>query len=166
MDNIPYDDFEMFMDWQKTKSELKFNPPVKNFKIFYNCIYWAFMGCNIGSEEGKHRPVLVTRTYKNSPICTVIPLTTQRLNDSKQYHVDLEHQDSTALCEQMRIIDIARIDKPMYRNNKILTITEKDWEQINHQIERQYLLSELIEQKKQKNPNIVKNDENEKSVSN
>lgn len=160
MENIPYEDFEMFMDWQKTKAELKFNPPIKNFTIFYNCIYWAFMGCNIGSEEGKHRPVLVTRTYKNSPICTVIPLTTKRLHDKEQYHVDLENEDSTALCEQMRIIDITRIDKPMYRNNQILTITEKDWEQINFQIKRQYLLSELPEQKKRKSQNVVKNDEN------
>ena len=67
--NIPYDELVMFLDWQKTKSELKFNPQVKTFPIIPNCIYWAFMGCNIGSEEGKHRPVLVTRTYKNSPIC-------------------------------------------------------------------------------------------------
>ena len=63
------------------------------------------MGCNVGSEEGKHRPVLVTRTYKNSPTITVIPLTTKRLHDKEQYHVDLEEEDSTALVEQMRVID-------------------------------------------------------------
>ena len=51
------------------------------------------MGCNMGSEEGKHRPVLVTRTYPNPPTITVLPLTTQRLNDGKQYHVDLEKQN-------------------------------------------------------------------------
>lgn len=147
MQNVPYDDLEMFMDWTKTKSELKFNPSTKNFPIIPNCIYWAFMGCNIGSEEGKHRPILVTRTYPDSPTITVLPLTTQRLNDGKQYHVDLEHENSTALVEQMRIIDIVRIDKPMYRNGKILTITEKDWKDINFQIKRQYLLSELPEQK-------------------
>lgn len=145
--NIPYDDLETFTDWISMKSKLKFNPQPKTFPILYNCIYWAFMGCNIGSEEGKHRPVIITRTYKNSPICVVIPLTTQRLHDEAHYHVDLELEDSTALCEQMRIIDIARIDKPMYKNGKIITITEKDWNSINDEIKRQYLLSELPEQK-------------------
>ena len=150
---VDYDDLQEFMDWTKIKSELKFNPQSKTFPILYNCIYWAFMGCNVGSEEGKHRPVLVTRTYKNSPICVVIPLTTQRLNDKEHYHVDLEFENSTALCEQMRIIDITRIDKPMYRNGKILCISEKDWNSINREIKVQYLLSELPEQKKRKKSN-------------
>ena len=43
----------------------------------------------------------------------------------------------------MRVIDIARIDKPIYRNGKILTITEKDWKDINFQIKREYSLSPL-----------------------
>ena len=140
---VDYDDLQMYMDWTKIKSELKFNPQPKSFPILYNCVYWAFMGCNIGSEEGKHRPVLITRTYKNSPTITVIPLTTKRLHDKEQYHVDLEEEDSTALVEQMRVIDIARIDKPIYRNGKILTITEKDWKDINFQIKREYSLSPL-----------------------
>lgn len=143
MSNISYDKIQDFMDWIKTKSELKFNPQVKTFPVYYNCIYWAFMGCNIGSEEGKHRPVLITRTYKNSPICTVIPLTSQRLHDTKQYHVDLECENSTALIEQMRIIDITRLDKPMYKNGKILSITQNDWNSIDKQIKRQYLLSPM-----------------------
>ena len=131
------------MEWIRIKSELKFNPKAKSFPILYNCVYWAYMGCNIGSEEGKHRPVLITRTYKNSPICTVVPLTSQRLNDGKQYHVDLECENSTALIEQMRIIDIARLDKPMYKNGRILSITQTDWTDINTQIRRQYLLSPI-----------------------
>ena len=57
---VDYDDLQMYMDWTKIKSELKFNPQPKSFPILYNCVYWAFMGCNVGSEEGKHRPVLIT----------------------------------------------------------------------------------------------------------
>lgn len=143
MPNIPYDDLEMFMDQTKTKSELKFNPKSKSFPIIPNCIYWAFMGINIGSEEGKHRPVLVTRTYPNSPTITVLPLTTQRLNDGKQYHVDLEKENSTVLVEQMRVIDISRLDKPIRKNGLILSITEKDWKAIDHQIRREYLPTSL-----------------------
>lgn len=143
MPNIPYDDLEMFLDWTKTKSELKFNPQSLQFPIIPNCIYWAFMGCNIGSEEGKHRPILVTRTYPNSSTIAVIPLTTQRYNDGKQYHVDLENQNSTALVEQMRVIDITRLDKPIRKNGRILSITEKDWKSINYQIKREYMLTPL-----------------------
>lgn len=143
MQNIPYNDLDMFMDWMKTKSELKFNPTSKSFPIIPNCIYWAFMGCNIGSEEGKHRPVLVTRTYPNSTTISVLPLTTQRLNDGKQYHVDLEQQNSTVLVEQMRVIDIIRIDKPMRKNGSIVSITEKDWKAIDFQIKREYLIAPL-----------------------
>jgi len=137
---INYANIEEYMDWVKTKSNLKFNPQPKTFPIYYNCIYWAFMGCNIGSEEGKHRPVIVTRTYKNSPIVTVIPLTTQRLNNKHQFHIDLETIDSTALIEQMRIIDVIRIDKPMYKNGKIISLTENDWNSIDYQIRREYLM--------------------------
>ena len=141
--NVDYDELQLYMDWTKKKSELKFNSQPKNFPILYNCIYWAFMGCNIGSEEGKHRPVLITRTYKNSLTLTVIPLTTKRLHDKEQYHVDLEYEDSTPLVEQMRVIDSIRIKKPIYRNGKILTISEKDWKDINFQIKREYTMSPL-----------------------
>ena len=58
---VDYDDLQIYLDWTKTKSELKFNPQPKSFPILYNCVYWAFMGCNVGSEEGKHRPVLITK---------------------------------------------------------------------------------------------------------
>ena len=137
---VDYTDVEEYMNWIKTKSDLKFNPQQKTFPVYYNCIYWAFMGCNIGSEEGKHRPVIVTRTYKNSPIVAVIPLTTQRLNDKYPFHVDLEVIDSTALVEQMRVIDIIRIDKPMQKNGKIISITDKDWVAVDYQIRREYLM--------------------------
>lgn len=137
---IDYDDLQEFMDWTKTKSELKFNPQPKNFPIIPNCVYWAYMGCNVGSEEGKHRPVLVTRTYKNSPVCTVLPLTTQRLNDEFWYHIDMENYDSTVLCEQMRIIDITRIEKPYRVKGKIMSISKKDWEEIDKEVKWLYRL--------------------------
>lgn len=143
---INYDDFKEFMDWTNVKSQLKFKPCVaKDFPINYNCIYWAYMGSNIGSEEGKHRPVLVTRTYGRSTIVTVVPLTSQRLNDGFWYHVDLEKRNSTALVEQMRTIDIIRIEKPFRTAGKIASITEDDWKKINKQINFLYKLSPLSE---------------------
>lgn len=135
---VNYDDLKEFVDWTKVKSELKFNPPNKTFPIIPNCVYWAYMGCNIGSEEGKHRPVLVSRTYKNSPVCTVMPLTTQRLNDGYWYHIDLECCNSTVLCEQMRVIDMSRIEKPYRKNGQIVSLSKKDWEEIDKQVKWLY----------------------------
>lgn len=132
--SISYDDLETYLDWVKVKADLKFNSPTRNFPIMPNCIYWAYMGCNVGSEEGKHRPILVTRTYKKSPICTALPLTTQRLNDGYWYHVDLENHESTVLCEQMRTIDLARIEKPYRIQGKIISISKNDWRRISKQV--------------------------------
>lgn len=148
--SIEYDDIKEYMDWTKVKSGLKFdNRKDKKIKLLYNCIYWAYMGCNIGSEEGgKHRPVLVTRTYGKSTMCTVIPLTTQRLKDGFWYHIDLEKQDSTALVEQMRTIDIIRIDKPLRLNGKIVSITEEDCKKINNQINFLYKMSPVAKPEK------------------
>lgn len=149
--SISYDDLETYLDWVKVKADLNFSDKEReDFPIYYNCIYWAYMGSNVGSEEGKHRPVLVTRTYKDSPICVVLPLTSKRLNDDKPYHVDLKKHDSTVLCEQMRIIDTKRIDKPMLKNGRIATIINDDWKLIDFQVRKQYSLSKLPEQKGKK----------------
>jgi mRNA-degrading endonuclease toxin of MazEF toxin-antitoxin module len=145
--SIDYQAVKEFMEWVKTKAELKFDPQPKKFPIYYNSIYWAHMGCNIGSEEGKHRPVVITRTCRNSSIVAVIPLTTQRLNDKYQFHVDLEAIDSTALVEQMRTIDIARIDKPMLMGGKIVSLTDNDWNSIDLQVRQQYLMSKPVAKK-------------------
>lgn len=137
---VDYDELQEYMDWMKKKLDLKYNVQIKDFPILYNCIYWAFMGCNVGSEEGKHRPVLIMRTYKNSSVCAVLPLTTQRLNDEYWYHVDLEHINSTVLCEQLRVIDISRIDKPYRIKGRIVSISKKDWEEIDREVKWLYAM--------------------------
>lgn len=55
----------------------------------------------------------------------------------------MEKQNSTVLVEQMRVIDISRIDKPMRKSGSIISITEKDWKAIDYQIKREYLLTPL-----------------------
>jgi mRNA-degrading endonuclease toxin of MazEF toxin-antitoxin module len=142
---IGYPDVEEYLAWVKHKAELKFNPQAKTFPILYNCLYWAFLGCNIGSEENKHRPVVITRTHKNSSLITIIPLTSKRLNDKYSFHVDLEALDSTALVEQMRTIDNKRLDKPIFKRNKIVSISENDWIAIDAQVRREYLLCKPAE---------------------
>lgn len=131
--------------WLKDKTKMKYlEVEQKRFPIINNHIYWAFLGSNIGSEQEYHRPVLVVQTHKDSPICSIIPLTLERLGDEYWYHIDLENMNSTALVEQLRVISKIRIDKPMWESKKIKTITDNDWKKINRQLSSLYILKPLI----------------------
>jgi len=140
---VDYNNIKEYLDWTAQKAEIKYNSKALNFPVLPNCLYWAFMGDNIGSEEGKHRPILVLRTYKNSPLCSVVPLTTQRLNDGYWYHIDLKDIHSSVLCEQMRTMDQKRIDKPYRIKGKIAKICASDWDKINKQIKWLYRMTDL-----------------------
>lgn len=94
-------------------------------------------------EQNKLRPVIIIKTSKNSPICTIVPLTSKRLNDSLWYHIDLEEIDSTALVEQLRVISKLRIVNPFRKKGQLITISQKDWNRINSQLESLYRLRPL-----------------------
>ena len=133
-----------YIEWLKRKTELRYGPEIQHsFFILNNCIYWANLGQNIGSEQDKHRPVLIVRTESKSTVCVVIPLTEERLNDGFWYHIDLEKLNSTALVEQLRVISKRRIDKPKRASGKIVSITENDWLSINNELKRLYTLKLL-----------------------
>ena len=79
-----------FSEWIREKSNLRYNGNLPKFPIYNNFIYWCNLGINIGSEQNKLRPVLILRSSKNSPICTILPLTTKRLQDGFWFNIDLE----------------------------------------------------------------------------
>ena len=81
LNSINTADAIQFSEWTKEKTNLRYNGQLPKFPIYNNFIYWCNLGINIGSEQNKLRPVLVLKTSKNSPICTVLPLTTKRLQD-------------------------------------------------------------------------------------
>ncbi len=83
------------------------------------------------------------RTFKNSPICTILPLTTKRLKDNYVFHVDLEEIDSTVLVEQIKTVSKIRIVKPYRKNGKMVAIFEKSWSKINKQLEIMYRLKPM-----------------------
>jgi mRNA-degrading endonuclease toxin of MazEF toxin-antitoxin module len=133
-----------YSEWVNIQAELKYIKQIDpNLYIINNCIYWAFLGSNIGSEQELHRPVLIVQTSKNSPICSVIPLTLERLNDGYWYHIDLDNGTSTALVEHLRVISKKRIDKPLRHSGKIESITENDRNRINNELRRLYTLKPL-----------------------
>lgn len=84
-------------------------------------IYLVDFGDIIGSEQGGLRPALVVQnnignTY--SPTTIICPLTTKPKNfipthvSIPQYECGI-YQDSTVLCEQVRVIDKIRIKKKL-----------------------------------------------------
>ena len=128
--------------WTKDKTKIKFIKKLPPFVITNNFIYWCNLGINIGSEQDKIRPVLIAKTKKESTICTVLPLTSERIKDTRWYHVDLENQNSTVLIEQLRNVSKLRIINPLRIKGKLVKITLNDWNKINSTLQKYYALTE------------------------
>ncbi len=130
------EDLQEFTEWQKQLIELNYNKKENLQHIFPNYLYYAHLGYTVGSEQAKDRPVLIVDCYNTSPVCVVIPVTLERLNDDKPYHIDLSNTKGTALVEQIRTIDKVRIFDYVYHNKKYATITEEDRTKINEQLSK------------------------------
>ena len=141
--SINNSDAIQFSEWTKEKTNLRYNGKLPKFPIYNNFIYWCNLGINIGSEQNKLRPVLILKTSKNSPICTILPLTTKRLEDDFWFHIDLEEIDSTVLVEQLKVVSKIRITNPYRKKGKLVTILQNDWNKINSQLESLYRLRPL-----------------------
>lgn len=132
-----------FSEWTKDKANLRYNGQIPTFPIYNNFIYWCNLGINIGSEQDKLRPVLILKTAKNSPICTILPLTSKRLYDKFWFHTDLDEIDSTVLVEQLKVVSKLRIIQPFRKKRKLIAINQNDWNKINPQLENLYRLRPL-----------------------
>ena len=132
-----------YTTWMKDKAKIKFKRNIPTFPITNNFIYWCNLGINVGSEQNKIRPAIIVRTQTNSPICTILPLTSVRLNDKKWYHVDLEQKNSTAMIEQVRNISKLRVLNPKRTNGLINRITQNDLLNINKALGNYYKLQEF-----------------------
>lgn len=132
-----------FSEWIREKSNLRYNGNLPKFPIYNNFIYWCNLVINIGSEQNKLRPVLILRSSKNSPICTILPLTTKRLQDGFWFHINLEEIDSTVLVEQLKVVSKIRITNPYRKKGNLVTISLDDWNKINSQLEELYRLRPL-----------------------
>ena len=146
LQTINNDDTIEFAQWTKDKVILRYNTQMPKFPIYNNFIYWCNLGLNIGSEQNKLRPVLVIKTSAASPICTILPLTSKRLNDNYWYHIDLEEIDSTVLVEQLRVVSKIRFVNPYRKKGTLVTISQNDWNKINEQLQNLYRLRPLQNQ--------------------
>lgn len=132
-----------FSKWIKDKANLRYKGQTPKFPIYNNFIYWCNFGINIGSEQDKLRPAIIVKTFKASPLCTVIPLTSKRLDDQFWFHIDLEDIDSTALIEQLKTVSKLRMVQPFRKKGRLVTISKKDWDKINSQLDILYRLRPL-----------------------
>lgn len=140
LENINNDLALEYAGWTKDKAKMKFQKSIPTFPITNNFIYWCNLGINVGSEQNKIRPAIIIRTQTNSPICTILPLTSVRLNDKKWYHVDLEQRNSTAMIEQVKNISKLRVLNPQRTNGLINRITKNDLNNINNALKNYYKL--------------------------
>ena len=65
-------------------------------------------------------------TKEKANLCTVLPLTTKRLQDGFWFHIDLEEVDSTVLTEQLKVVSKIRITHPCRTKGKLVVITKND----------------------------------------
>lgn len=143
LNNIDLEWSNEYATWMRDKATIKYKDNIPNFKITSNYIYWCNLGINLGSEQNKTRPVLIVKTKINSPICTVLPLTSERLNDTRWYHIDLDNQNSTVLIEQLRNVSKQRIISPQRLKGKVCKISLEEWDKINNALKRYYCLTPI-----------------------
>ncbi len=136
-----------FMIWTCKKEELKFLPKNKLKYILKNNVYWAYLGCNIGSEIEKLRPVLVWKKSENmndnnENSYFVFPISSKIPKQKYFYHVEIyiNGQKNIVKINDGKRISIKRILKPMYDNNtnKTYRLEEQKIEEIKSAINRYF----------------------------
>lgn len=139
MDSDPEDALN-FARWMRKKAFLRYKEKDKCKKrsVYFRGVYWAYLGYNVGREQNKYRPVVVVRTEKNSPLCAIVPLTTQRLNDDLWYHIDLNGFDNTALVEHFRVISKDRLNSQLRKKGMYAKVALEDMQKIQREIKRMY----------------------------
>lgn len=114
--------------------------------IIFVCFFQCFLCFSDIELQLEKEPVLVVKTSSASPVCTILPLTSKRLNDNYWYHIDLEEIDSTVLVEQLRVVSKIRFANPYRKKGTLVTISQNDWNKINEQLESLYRLRPLQNQ--------------------
>lgn len=150
LETVPNDVALEYAKWVQEKAKIKFRRLMPRFPITSNYIYWCNLGVNIGSEQNKIRPAVIVRVQTDSPNCTVLPLTSERVKDNKWYHIDLEEKTSTALIEQVRNISKLRILGPKRTKGILERITLNDFTKINNALSKYYKLQDFPKKKQEK----------------
>lgn len=106
------------LTWNLKKSDLRFLHKQSNIVVMEHCIYFAYLGTNIGSEIEKLRPVLVWRKHINKQnqldnSYYVFPITSkkQKKNYSANIKIKLNGKVNYIKLNQGRVISEHRFFK-------------------------------------------------------
>ena len=106
------------LTWNLKKSDLRFLHKQSNIVVMEHCIYFAYLGTNIGSEIEKLRPVLVWRKHINKQnqldnSYYVFPITSkkQKKNYSTNIKIKLNGKVNYIKLNQGRVISEHRFFK-------------------------------------------------------
>lgn len=101
------------------------------FGIYRNCVYYVTFPPVVGSEQELVRPAVVVRPSGGNTII-VIPLTDEQYGNNLFFNVDLAKPfdpavpHSTALVEQIRVIDKRRVSSPYRVTGNIARVDDDD----------------------------------------
>ena len=77
-------------------------------------VYYANLSPTRGTEQHGHRPVIVISVVSLGPRAIVVPMTTQLRGWPTRVPLIIHGIDAEAMCEQVRTIDLARLDEDLY----------------------------------------------------
>lgn len=139
------------LTWNLKKIELNFTEinQQNNLIIMEHCIYFAYLGTNIGSETNKLRPVVVWRKHENKNYPNpnydcyyVFPLSSKFSKKEYKYNVNININGKTnkIMINQGRILSKKRFVKILEDNNtqKIVKLTGKQKNKIKAAIKNYF----------------------------
>jgi len=77
-------------------------------------VYYTDLNPGRGTEQQGVRPVVVISVVSMGPRAIVIPLTTKQRPWPTRVRLTLYGTDGDAMCEQVRTIDVARLNEDLY----------------------------------------------------
>ena len=77
-------------------------------------VYYANLNPGRGTEQQGVRPVVVISVVSMGPRAIVVPLTTKQRPWPTRIRLRTYGTDSDAMCEQVRAIDVARLNEDLY----------------------------------------------------
>lgn len=112
------------LTWNIKKSDLRFGNALENLIIMEHCVYFAYMGTNIGCEIEKLRPVVVWKKHINNSNSNdnsyyVFPITSKKFSKKYSHNIpiNINGKKNHILLNQGKVISVKRLVKPYINNN-------------------------------------------------
>lgn len=77
-------------------------------------VYYANLDPAHGTEQKGTRPVIVISAVPMGPRAIVVPMTTKIRSWPTRVRIRLYGTDAEAMCEQVRTIDVTRLNEDLY----------------------------------------------------